>query len=138
MEVIRNCPGSPEPYQLLKAIVEDNGYATHAHKLGLFIASIDPHTTASQWLELAEESKQLAEKSPPLLNDSIGIKDHYFIAISCYRNAYKSSGDGNIKMQMGNLYLETRQWTLALQSYKQALKDLPPARFDQFRLTTHQ
>ena len=26
MEVIRNCPGSPEPYQLLKAIVEDNGY----------------------------------------------------------------------------------------------------------------
>ena len=45
MEVIRNCPGSPEPYQLLKAIVEDNGYQTHAHKLGLFIASIDPHTT---------------------------------------------------------------------------------------------
>ena len=46
------------------------------------------------------------------------------IAIWCYRKAYAKSGDGNIKQQMGNLYLKTQQWTLALQSFKQAFKSL--------------
>ena len=36
------------------------------------------------------------------------------------------SGDGNLKIMIGNLYLKTEQWTLALSSFKEALKYLPP------------
>ena len=78
--------------------------------MGLFIASLDPTTDAETWLDLAKESQ----------NQGMDLT----IAISCYRSAYAKSGDGNIKQQMGNLYLKTQQWTLALQSFKQAFKSL--------------
>ena len=66
------------------------------------------------WIDLAEESRQMGD--PGWEN----------IAIWCYRNAYRQSGDGNLKIMIGNLYLKTEQWTLALSSFKEALKYLPP------------
>ena len=63
---------------------------------------------------MAEESRQMGDS---------GWEN---IAIWCYRNAYRQSGDGNLKIMIGNLYLKTEQWTLALSSFKEALKYLPP------------
>ena len=101
--------------------------------------SVDPFWKQDKetWIDLAEESRQMGDS---------GWEN---IAIWCYRNAYRQSGDGNLKIMIGNLYLKTEQWrvprtrpgrsnqyravrwsldqwTLALSSFKEALKYLPP------------
>ena len=118
-EVIRNCPGCPEPYQLLREVLLGRGFDIHAHKLSLFIASIDPQTDADTWVQLATDSQRLLDASSEEADK---------IAIMCYRNAYAKSHNGDIKWEIGNLYRKLEQWTLALQSYKNSLKFFPGER----------
>lgn len=54
-EVIRNCPGCPEPYQLIREVLLEKGLELMAHRLSLFIATIDTSTDSDTWLALATD-----------------------------------------------------------------------------------
>ena len=78
-EVIRNCPGRdfkyfgiiikylrislslkshegcPEPYQLIREVLLERDFELLAHRLSLFIATIDHSTDSDTWLTLATD-----------------------------------------------------------------------------------